>query len=327
VKINVGDSLNIGSNVVTVVYTDPTSNTIIVSPGVRGNLVANTVRVNTAPYNAFGNVRIFDPAISIFVSTSLVSGDNVFVRFITSNTAVSNDRYTVLSANSSVVKVRHKNVVSGNSFSGNVNVHTRTVTVTSTGHGLANGENVALSFYTGDTGNVSNGLYVVSDASANAFNITAANSVTTNGLNTIRTSNIIMNVASHGFSTNDSVYMWFTSGDTANISNGYYTVRVLTSNLFSIIHNKIPTSNGNLTVYRNFMNVSIFRTSHGFSVGQNVAVQFETGNLANIANGIYRINSVANTNTYNISHNAIVISGNISNLLSNANGTVYVSAI
>lgn len=326
VVINVGDTLNVGGNLVSVVYTNLSSNTIIVFPGVAGNLVANTVRVNTAQYNAYGNVRIFDPSISLFVDTSLVAGDNVFVNFLTSNTALANDRYTVLFANSSVVKVRHKNVVTGNSFSGNVNVHTKTVTVTSAAHGLANGETIAISFYTGDTGNVSNGLYNVSSAGANTFNITSANSLTTSGLARINTSNILMNVTSHGFSTNNSVYMWFRSGDTSN-SNGYYTVTVLNSNVFSIINSKLLTSNGNgnLTVYRNFMNVTINRASHGFSVGQNAVVQFETGNLANIANGIYRVNSVANTNTYNILHNAITISGNISNLLSNANGTVYVS--
>lgn len=327
VNINVGDSVNIGGNLVSVVYTNLSSNTIIVSPALPGNLVANTVRVQTAPYNAYGNVKIYDPIISLFVGTSQIAGDNVFVQFSSSNTALANDRYTLLSANSNVLKIRHRDIVSAGSFSGNVNVHTKTVTVTSTGHNLANNESVFILFYTGDTSNTSNGLYVVRDASQNTFNITAANSVTTSGLATIKTSNLIMNVTSHGFTTNNSVYIWFTSGDTANLENGYYTVTVLNSNQFSLIHDTIPTSNGNLTVYRNYMNVTINRTNHGFSLGSNVAVMFETGDLANIANGIYLVNSVANTNTYNIMHNAITISGNISNVLSNTSGTVYVSVV
>lgn len=327
VTINVGDSVNIGGNLVSVVYTLPNANTIVVSPALTGNLIANTVRVQTASFNAYGNVKIYDPIITLFVATPLIAGHNVYVNFLSSNTVLSNDRYTLLSANSSVLTIRHRDIVSAGSFSGNVNVHTKTVVVTSNNHGLASNENVFMSFYTGDTSNVSNGIYVATDVTQNTFNITSANSVTTNGQAFLRTSNVIMNVASHGFNTNDSIFIWFTSGDTANLDNGYHTVTVLNSNEFSMIHDTIPSSNGNLTVYRNYMNVTINRTGHGFSVGNNVAVQFETGNLANVSNGIYKINRVANTNTYNILHNAITISGNINNLLSNSSGIVYVSVV
>jgi hypothetical protein len=232
-----------------------------------------------------------------------------------------------LTANSKVLKVRHRDAINASSMTGNVNVHTKTVLVTSNQHGLSNNENVFINFTTGDSSNVTNGLYVVTGVTQNTFNIISSNSVVTGGSATVKTANIIMNVASHGFSTNDSVYLWFTSGDTANLDNGYHTIRVLNDNLFSMTHDTIPSSNGDLTVYRNYMNVTLNRTNHGFTVGDNVAIQIETGDLANVANGIYVVTSVANTNTYNILHDAITITGNLSNLLNNSSGQVYVSVV
>lgn len=327
VSINVGDSVNIGGNLVSVVYTNLSSNTIIVYPALPGNLIANTVNVNTAPFNAYGNVKFFDPVVTLKVETPLLTGDNVYVQFMTSDTSLSNNTYTLLSANSSILKVRHKDIVNAASFSGSVNVYTKTTIVTSTGHGIANNDNVFITFYTGDTSNATNGLYVAKDVTQNTFNLVTGNSVTASGLARLKTSNVIMSITSHGFASNDSVYMWFTSGDTANLDNGYHTVSVLDSDRFSMIHNTIPSSNGNLTVYRNYMNVTINRTNHGFSLGDSVAIMLETGDTTNVSNGIYKVNSVANTNTYNILHNAITISGNVSNLLSIAGGTVYVSVV
>lgn len=329
VVIKVGDSINVGGNLVSVVYTNLSSNTIIVFPGLPGNLESNTVFVNTEPYNAYGNVKVFDTIINLFVTHSdLMSGDNVYVKFMSSDTSLANDRYTILSANSKVVKIRHNDASNAVSTSGNVNVHTRTVTVTSNNHALSNSENVYLSFYgSGDTSNVVNGLYSISSVTQNTFVITSTNSVISGASAFIKTANVTMNIASHGFTTNDSVYLWFTSGDTANLTNGYQTVTVLDADRFSIIDDLVPSANGNVTVYRNYMNVTINRTSHGFAVGNNVSVMFETGNLANISNGIYKVNAVANSNTYNIMHNAITISGNISNLIDNSTGQVYVSIV
>lgn len=327
VSINVGDSVNVGGNLVSVVFTNSESNLIIVTPGLPGNLVSNTVFVNKAPFNASGNVKIFDPSISLLVSTSLVAGDRVYVKFNSSDTTLANDSYTLLSANSSLLKVRHRDIVNAASFSGNVSVYTRTTTVTSNNHQLSENENVFITFHTGDTGNATNGIYVATGVTQNTFNITTGNSVTNSGLATLKTANIIMNVASHGFSSNDSVYIWFTSGDTANLDNGYHTVTVLNDNVFSMTHDTIPSSNGNLTVYRNFMNVTINRSGHGFTLGDDAAIQLESGDFANISNGIYFVNYVLDTDVYQIKHDEITITGNITNLLTNTTGTVYVSAV
>lgn len=329
VTINVGDTINVGGNVVSVVYTNSNSNTIIVFPGLPGNIQSNTIFVDMKPYAAYGNVKVYDTTINLFVNASdLLTNDIIYFNFKSSDSSLANDRYTILSANSSVIKVRHKDAVNAASLTGNVNVHTKTVVVTSNNHALSNNENVYLTFYgSGDTSNVVNGQYTISYVTQNTFVITSTNSIVSGASAFIKTSNVIMNVASHGFTTNDSVYLWFTSGDTANLTNGYHTVNVIDSNRLSITKDVIPTSNGNITVYRNYMNVIINRTDHGFSIGSNVALMFETGNLANISNGIYRVNSVANSNTYNVMHDAITITGNLSNLIDNSTGQVYVSIV
>jgi hypothetical protein len=119
--------------------------------------------------------------------------------------------------------------------------------------------------------------------------------------------------------------MWFTTGDTANLTNGYHTITVYDSNRFGFDLDTIPSSNGNITVYRNYMNVVINRINHGFEVGNTVRVMFDTGDLPNVSNGIYLVTTKSNSNTYIIKHDDISISGNIANILSTRTGNVYVS--
>ena len=44
------------------------------------------------------------------------------------------------------------------------------------------------------------------------------------GTISVDVSNVSVNVTSHGLNQNDIVYLVFTTGDTANITNGYYIV-------------------------------------------------------------------------------------------------------
>jgi hypothetical protein len=321
-----GDSLNVRGNVVTVVYTVPNSNTIIVSPALAGNLSANTFMVRKAPFTAYGNVRVFDPVMTIKVSGSnVITGDNVYLKFLSTDTSLSNTKYVAKFANSNYIKVDHKDIVNAVSYSGNVNVYTSTVHVTSINNTIANTENVYLIFTSGDLANGTNSLYEVFGSFANGFSILSPNVLTTTGTVTIKTSNVSVTVTGHGFDSNDSVYMWFTTGDTANLTNGYHTITVYDSNRFGFDLDTIPSSNGNITVYRNYMNVVINRINHGFEVGNTVRVMFDTGDLPNVSNGIYLVTTKSNSNTYIIKHDDISISGNIANILSTRTGNVYVS--
>ena len=328
IKLAIGDSFDIAGDLSSIVDYDANSNTIVVFPGVTGNLLGATVLVTKAPYNAYGNVTVVDTVISLAVpSSQLIPGQNVYVNFKSSDTSLANDRYTLLTANSKVLRIRHRNAANAVSNIGNVNVHTNVLTITSNNHSLANRDNVFLTFTSGDLANVANQIYVVGSAATNTFNVSVSNAVVSGGNVTAKTSEVTITIDNHGFANNDRVYLWFTSGDTSNLVNGYYTTSGVTTNTISIIDESIPSANGNASVYRNFMNVTINRTSHGFVANNNVTIMLETGDLANVANGIYRVTAVANANTFNIKHDGITISGNLNNLVSNSNGQIYISTV
>lgn len=325
VTINIGDSLNVSGNIVSVVYKF-SNDTLLVTPALPGNVVSNTVFVSIEPYRAYGNVKFFDTAVTIVVNTNLSAGSNTYFKFNTSDTSLSNDIYDIRYANGVQLKIRHDDIVNAASFSGNVTVHTRKVEISSGFFGLEDGNTVYLLFNDGDTGNAFNNIYTVTEATSNSFNINTSNPVVSGGNVSVITANVIANITNHGFQTEDSVYMWFTSGDTANLSNDYHTVTKIDNNRFIYRPTKVPAANGNLSVYRNYMNVTINRTNHGLFVNDNVSVWFETGNIEDISNGVFRINNVANTDTLNVKHEFITISSNISNLLVNGNGQCYISS-
>jgi hypothetical protein len=210
-------------------------------------------------------------------------------------------------------------------MTGSANVHTNALTVTSVNHGLANNELVYVAFYSGDTGNAVNSVYTATGVTQNTFNVSTIYPVTQTGSVYVKTSNVIISIQSHGFNANDTVRMWFTSGDTANISNGIYTVSLIDANTMYLDTANVLSANGTVVAYRGYANVTIFRQSHGLSLGNTVDVLFDSGNVSNIANGVYTITDVANTNQYNIKHTGITVSSNLSNLLPNNTGHVYVS--
>lgn len=327
VAIKTGDSIVFNGNTSSIVYANDFSEVLIVAPAIGTDTNLQSFSILTAPYNGFGNVKIWDPIVTIFVTSNQITRDNVYFKFSTSDTTLSNGLYTLQGANSSILKINHRDVLSAASFSGNVSLYTKTVVFTVTDHGLVDKDPIFVSFATGDTANASNGLYYVSGATQNTFNIISTNTLTSSGVATYKTPNISITIAGHKFSTNDSVYMWFTSGDTANLDNGYHTVQVLNNSQFDFKNDTIPSSNGNVTVYRNFMNVTINRVNHGYYVNNTLALMFETGNLGNVSNGLFNVNQVANTNTYNVLHDVINITGDITNLLPNATGKVYVTVV
>jgi hypothetical protein len=328
VAIAIGDSLNINSTLVDVVYANSNSNEslIIVYPGITGSLTSQSISVIKKPYTANGNVSISNPVMTLFANnTGLVPGDNVYVKFSSNDTSLINTRYQVLTANATLLRVQHKDISNSVSRSGSANVHLNTITVTSINHSLDNNEIVYMAFYSGDTSNASNGVYTVNDVTQNTFNLTTTYPVTQNGSAYIKTSNVTLNIISHGFTDNNSIRMWFTSGDTANISNDIYTVSVVDANTMFLDTANVLSTNGNIVIYRGYANVSIFRESHDLLLGNTLDVLFDSGNLTNITNGVFTITDVANTNQYNIKHTGITVSSNLTNLLPNNTGNVYVS--
>lgn len=326
VSLVTGDFVNVNSTLVEVVYAIANSSEIIVYPGVSGNLSSQKVDVIKKPYLANGNVSFANPIVTIFANaTNLIPGDNAYIKFSSNDTSLINTRYSIIFANSTLLRVMHKDIANAVSATGIANVHVNKVNITSTNHGIANDELISMSFYTGDTGNAVNSLYTATEVTQNSFNVVTTYPVTQNGSARIKTSNVILNITSHGFSSNDDVRVWFTSGDTGNISNDIYTVSVIDANSVYIDTANVLNSNGNIVVYRGFANVSIFRQSHGLSLGNTIDALFDSGNLQNVTNGLYTITSVANTNQFNVKHTGVTVSSNLSNLLANNTGLMYVS--
>lgn len=88
---------------------------------------------------------------------------------------------------------------------------------------------------------------------SNTSNITNSGGVfiqpTNPGTLSINVSNVIVNIKSHGLSQNDAVYLTFTSGDTANITNGYYIVTgTANANTFFIEQSNTSNSSGNVSL-------------------------------------------------------------------------------
>lgn len=87
-------------------------------------------------------------------------------------------------------------------------------------------EYAAQTVYTFTSGTYAANTVMVSKA--NTSNITNSNGVfiqpTNPGTVSVNVTNVIINITGHGLSQNDAIYLEFTSGDTANITNGYYVV-------------------------------------------------------------------------------------------------------
>lgn len=325
ISIAVGDTITSSPNTATIVQVYGNSTQILVSPAFPGNLSSKAFTITKKPYYPSGNVVIFNPTIDIFANSSgLIRNDRAYFRFLSNDTSLQNNSYQVLFANATQLRVRHKDILNAASFSGNVNIHSTIVNITSNYHGINNTESILFSFYTGDTSNAVNSYYTVSGVTENTFNIVTSNSVVTGGSAYIRLPNIKLTVADHGFANTTNVRVWFTDGDTANVTNGIYTVSVNNSNEMWLKTSKQLTSNGNVSIYRGYSNVLIHKVAHGLNVGNTSSLLVDTGNVERISNGVFEIID-ANTDYYTIKHTNINVSSNLINLLPNNSGYAYVS--
>lgn len=321
VSIVVGDKIYVDSNASTVVYTG--QNMIAVSPAYAGNLSNKIFTVVKAPYYPTGNVVLNSPIITLRAnSTDLITNDNVYITFQSSDSTLVNTRYQVLFANSNMVKVAHRNIQNSVSKNGSAQLAFNTVTVQSDYHNLANNEQIYINFTSGDTGNAVNTLYSVTGVTQNSFNVVTTYPVKAGGNLFYKTSNLTMTVANHGLTSNTNTYIWFRSGDTANLSNSFYTVFVKDSSNFMVDVTNVPSSNGNISLYRNFCNVTITGTVAA-NVGDDLNFLLENGDTANVSNGVFRV-ITKNASNVIVKHTNIRV-GSLENLLAANTGNAYVS--
>jgi hypothetical protein len=222
---------------------------------------------------------------------------------------MANGFYQVLSVkNANTFNVLHPDMTTANAATGVANVITKKIVVHAENHALHVGDQTYLLLLGGDTGNTHNGYYTITGVgSANSFNVTGANTLFAGSVARVhqKRSNIV--IPSHPYANGNLVYVAFTSGDQANVSNGVYQPIRLGDDVFRINVAKPATGNSNVRVWyqsNNYSNIvfTTLKTDNGFTANDNVYIEF-FGTATDLANGIYMINREYSTNTYNIVYN------------------------
>lgn len=181
----------------------------------------------------------------------------------------------------------------------NVNA-TNVLVFTSNNHGISRNSNTYIIFTNGDMANTPNTVYVVSDVSTNTFNIPIENVASTRGNAVLFFGNVTISLANHGLSTNDLIYIDFSTGDLANLANATYVTNKISNNFFSINTSTIAKSNGTANIWLGRMTIT--RNAHGFAVGNTLYFEVEGNTTPNIVNGGLIITAVNNVNSFNVTH-------------------------
>lgn len=255
--------------------------------------------------NIEGNAIFYYPEIEVQVNNNLEPGQNVYMSFNVADPYLTQQQYTVYSANSTHFTVIDADIPEVIVETGRVNVWTSYVTVNSNNHGLVSNDTVYLTFTSGDLSNVTNGSANVVSANTDFFTVLMYNTVMTNGSISMYSRNVTMSMTNTGYSNGDNVYIWFTSGDLSDMSNGIYTLSSIDANTYTITLPKSVTSNGTASVFGNNTQIIISVKNHELSQNNKVFIEFLTGETNILTNGIYNVASVINSNSYIIRHNQI----------------------
>ena len=211
--------------------------------------------VHPAGMNLFGEYLTIDEGATMNVQVSTANSTNVKnttrSQFITYSSPAT---YNVRTLTASYSNVDTANVI----------------IFTSNNHGISRNSNTYIIFTDGDMANTPNTVYVVSDVTTNTINIPIENVASTRGNAILYFGNVTINLANHGLSTNDLIYMDFATGDLANLSNATYTANKISNNFFSIDTTTIAKSNGTANVWLGTLTIN--RNSHGFAVGNTLTL-------------------------------------------------------
>ncbi len=286
------------------------------------NPLTETVTGNT------GNVRVYNPDIEVTVPYSRPAlNENVYIQFQSTDPSMTNGFYQVYSVkNANTFNVLHPDMTTANDGVGVANLVTKKIVVTAENHALSVSDHTYLLLLGGDSANTDNGYYMVTGVgSANSFNVSAANTLFDGSVAEVhqKYSNIV--IPAHPYANGNLVYVAYTSGDQANVTNGVYHPVRIGDDVFRINVAKPATGNSNVRVWyqsNNYSNIvfTTLRADNGFTANDNVYVEF-FGTATDLANGIYMVKSEYNTNTYNI-----VYDGNtyIQNAFSTYQSLVYI---
>ena len=207
-------------------------------------------------------------------------------------------------------------VSTSNNNLSSVIVRTNNAIVSATNHGFSAGDRAYLLITGGDSANVSNGYYTVTDVeNANTFNISSRYPITTNASANLYTKNNEIVIVNHAASNGNSVYVSYISGDQSNTTNGIYSSVKISSDKFRITTGQPVTSNSGVNIYYStnlYSNIFFTESNHSLHESDNVRIEFES---AGISNGIYTVKTVYGANSFNIAYNANTYVNTTSNTL------------
>ena len=302
--------------------------------------VYNTLKERSDGVANVGNVRVYNPDVMITLPYSRPSvNENVYIQFQTVDYSLANGYYQVYSVKgANTFNVLHPNMTTANVANGTANLISKKIIVKANNHGFVAGENTYILLIGGDTANIKNGYYTVSEVqNGNSFNIVSKNVIFAGSTSRAyqKLSKIV--ITGHPMSNGNAAYIAFTSGDQANTTNGIYYPIKTGADVFTINVAKPATANCNVRVWyqtNNYSNIKFtaLKTSSGYAANDNVYIEFYSS-ASDLANGVYMIKNIYNGNTYNIRYdsntyiqNAYSTYGSIVTIPGNTHNTINIVA-
>lgn len=253
-------------------------------------------------------------------------GSNVYLSFIDPNSSnLVNGIYTVQSSNLTHYRVpvsNNKIISDPPNANGQVMTWSPVMSFFAPGHGMRVNDKTRLVFRSNDA-NLGNGIYYIKTTSPNWFTVEHNNVAfivaNTGNVNVYTDRVTVRSVGDHGFDFNEDMYIRYTSGDTSNGVNAYYTViavpssnqlsitvpNVLMQNTKAILHTKQVIYNDTLHGMTNTSQVNIICSNSQFTGIYPIQVMnantfYVTTTIPMTANGtahVYKSTVVYNTAT------------------------------
>lgn len=168
-----------------------------------------------------------------------------------------------------------------------------TITVTITAHKLQNGDTITLDF---TSGTALDGLFTVSNVTANTFTVTATEPLTTTGNVQFDNPFVVVTISGHGFIEGSSVTLDFTTGTGTAPPDGTYTISSVTTNTFRVRSPNTIAANATGNVAGDSKTATVTINNHGLANNDRVYLNFTTGTATD---GTYQISNVT-TNTFTV---------------------------
>lgn len=239
--------------------------------------------------------------IGPYTNNNFSANDKIFLWFQTNASSnIENTNYTVRSSNGDYLFITNPLTETPTGNVGNVRVFNPDITIRMPYSVPQNGTNIYLQWANSLTNvdtSLANGFYSVYDSGVASFNICHPSMITStsssNTVNVITKKVQISTVGIHEYNVGDQVYLLFLGGDTANTSNGYYTVtQVENSASFNIAYQNTILSGSGARVYKRRSKIIVSGTNT-FANGNTIYVSYTSGDQANTTNGVYSAIKIA----------------------------------